>query len=377
MLSPDPEFLFLSRGHDLALTHLQFGLIHNVGLIALTGEIGAGKTTLLKYLLGEIPSSTQVALVFNTNLDPQALLEVVAREFEIQTIPNRKSDLLDVLYNHFMEQYARGRRNVIIIDEAQNLPLESFEELRMLSNLDAADEFLVQIVLVGQPQLRDRLRHPALSQLAQRISVHYHLSSLSIDEVADYINHRLKVSGYENGEPLFCEHAVEAIAAISGGIPRIISSICDAALTYAFAGDEKKITRETVEKVIENNELLGVSTITPVPQASDGSDGLNGSHPQSEVATALTQVLSHLMSLDARIRAIEASEQNGVIKVLQQMLGEEREKTVFQAQRASYFLAKYQAALRTAKKKGGLEPDDKEDKPDTRKRWRFFHGEKK
>ena len=242
VLSPDPAFLYLSRVHDLAFTHLEYGLSHHAGFVALTGEVGTGKTTLLKYLFDKVKTSLEIAMIFNTQLDPQALLEMLVREFGLDTPSGSKAAFVEVLYEHFLKQYSRGNRCVIVIDEAQNLPLEAFEELRMLSNLEAGNDILLQIILVGQPQLRERLAHPSLAQLTQRISVHYHLSPLSRDEVGSYVAHRLSIAGYERPEPLFAEAAVARVAELSRGIPRVINSICDASLTYAFADELTQVS---------------------------------------------------------------------------------------------------------------------------------------
>ena len=213
VLSPDPEFIYFSKGHDLAFTHLEYGLAHNLGFIALTGDIGAGKTTLLKYLLEKVNPSLNLAMIFNTQVDPRSLLEMLAKEFELSPASNRKSDLFDALYEKFIAEYSKGNRCIVVVDEAQNLSLQSFEELRMLSNLDAGSDLLVQIILVGQPQLRKRLAHPSLSQLTQRISVHYHLMPMKSDEIGEYIRHRLRVAGCESPDVLFFDDgAIECIA---------------------------------------------------------------------------------------------------------------------------------------------------------------------
>ncbi len=185
-------------------------------------------------------------------------METLVKEFDARVESNRKSDLVDALFGHFLDTYSKGGRCVIVVDEAQNLPLDSFEELRMLSNLEAGSEFLAQIVLVGQPQLKARLMDPALSQLTQRISVHYHLSPLSGDEVGAYIEHRLRVGGCEGTEPIFTPEAAGAVSSFSGGIPRLISSICDAALSYAFADDARLISGDIIERVVSDNELLSI-----------------------------------------------------------------------------------------------------------------------
>ncbi len=352
ILSPDPDFLYMSRIHDLALTHLEYGMVHNVGFMVLTGDVGAGKTTLLKYLFEKVKDSLDVAMLFNTNLGPQAFLEMLVKEFELSAPSRSKSDLVDVLSRHFLEQYSRGTRCVIMVDEAQNLPDETFEELRMLSNLETGTDFLLQIILVGQPQLKERLANPTLTQLAQRISVHYHLSSLSKDEVGAYIRHRLKAAGCSSPESIFEMDAIDKIAEFSGGIPRIINSICDASLTYAFADDAKCVTGEIVQKVVSDNEFLAISRETHEADwqervgASEGN-GLTGNAPARETRqdtgtdSMLARLAGRMEALEIRVRAIESRERDGTEQILQEMLAREREKNIHLEKKITALVLRY------------------------------------
>jgi general secretion pathway protein A len=332
ILSPDPDFLFMSRGHDLALTHLEYGVVHNVGFVALTGEVGAGKTTLLKYFFDKVSRSLDIAMIFNTHLDSRTLLEMLVKEFELTPVSESKSDLIAALYNHFLAQYAIKGRCVIVVDEAQNLPLEAFEELRMLSNLEAGSEFLLQIILVGQPQLRERLLHPALAQLTQRISVHYHLAPLSPEEVGSYIEHRLSVSGFNGAKPLFAPETISRIAEASGGIPRLINSICDASLTYTFADDAQQVSGDIIERVLVDNELLRASFNLNKRGIETGSGDSGPRTESSETALSLeTESLLHriagrLEALEMRVMAMDAAGQDKTVAILQEMLVKEREK---------------------------------------------------
>lgn len=330
ILTPDPAFLYLSKVHDLAITHLEYGIVQNVGFLALTGEVGAGKTTLLKYLFEKIKDSLDIAMLFNTNLDPHAFLEMLVREFELEPPSRAKTDLFETLADYFMRQYSKGNRCVVIVDEAQNLPDETFEELRMLSNLEADNDFIVQMILVGQPQLRDRLAQPALAQLAQRVSVHFHLTSLPQNEVKDYIDHRLKVAGYSGEMPLFDEEAVEQIATLSKGVPRIINSVCDACLTYAYADDMKCINKAIVEKVIEDNELLqvfiGQKSLEPPRQTMDPGPVPLQAHELQDIKEMLFKLAGRVEAMDKRIEALETGEKDRVIGVLEGMLAKERER---------------------------------------------------
>ncbi|MBW2647257.1 MAG: AAA family ATPase [Deltaproteobacteria bacterium] len=254
-LLPDPRFLYVSKNHDLALTHLEYGITDNKGFIVLTGDVGTGKTTLINFFLSKITTDVNTALIFNTNLDPTTFLEMVVKDFGVNTADTRRSTLYDSLYQFLLDEHIHGRRSVLIIDEAQNMPQETLEEVRMLSNFETEDSYLLQIILAGQPQLRRRLNDPELAQLTQRISVYYHLAPLDRPEVARYIEHRLKVTGYTASDPLFTSKAIEKIYKYTNGVPRLISSICDTALVYGYADEIKTIDENIIEKVIKNRGL--------------------------------------------------------------------------------------------------------------------------
>jgi len=380
ILSPDPDFLYLSKVHDLAFTHLEYGIVHNVGFIALTGDVGAGKTTLLNYLFEKVKDSLDIGMLFNTNLGPQEFLEMLVKEFELSSPTKSKSDLFETLSEHFLEQHAKGERCVIMIDEAQNLSLETFEELRMLSNLEIGSDFLLQIILVGQPQLRDRLAHPSLSQLAQRISVYFHLSSLPLKEVENYIDHRLKVAGYNSSNPIFGRETIQYIAELSRGIPRIINSICDASLTHAFADEVKVISKEMVKKVINDNELL----LALSEGLEDGKK--NGESPveagtslpasmDTDVKTMLSRIYGRLEGLEMRINAVESAEKDKLVGVLQAMLAKEHEKNLGLEQKIAAFDYKYKELEKELQVLEGR-TKKKEYKKKNGRFWEVFGGKK-
>ena len=381
ILSPDPEFLYLSRVHDLALTHLEYGIVHNVGFLALTGDVGAGKTTLLKYLFEKVKDSLDIAMVFNTNLDPASFLEMLTREFELNPSSNSKTDLFDALADHFISEYSKGNRCVVIVDEAQNLPTETFEELRMLSNLEVGSDFLLQIILVGQPQLRERLSDHSLSQLAQRISVHFHLTPLPLNEVGEYINHRLKIAGYSDPDPLFLDDAIEFIGQLSKGIPRVINSICDACLTYAFADDLKQVSKEVVERVIKDNELL----VAFIEEKTCKEDEQTVARPIKEVSSEemtnlrdlLAKVLGRLEALEMRMNMLETAEKDKLVGVLQAMLAKERERSQDLEQKVIALGYKYKELQRKVSSSGSEEAEDQfRIKRKNSKFWEVFGGKK-
>ncbi len=332
VLTPDPKFLFLSKVHDLALTHLEYGIINNAGFIVITGEVGSGKTTLIKYLFERIKNDLDIAMLFNTNLDPHTLLEMLVKEFEIETKSYRKSDLFEALANHFIAQYSKGKRCVIIVDEAQNLSLESFEELRMLSNIEVDTNFILQIILVGQPELKLKLSLPSLSQLVQRVSVFFHISPLSSGEVKDYINHRLKVAGYNKEVPLFEEEAVDYIAEVSKGIPRIINLICDTALVYAFADDLNVITVDIVEKVVQDNDFLLSLKKVEDKKDSETYKKIQKDEKEEVIISEIKDIFLNLArkveALDMRLKSIESYDKDKASKVLYEMLVKERDKNI-------------------------------------------------
>jgi len=253
-LLPDPRFLYLSKKHDLALTHLEYGVTDNKGFIVLTGDVGTGKTTLINFFLKKIDTGVNTALIFNTNLDPSTFLEMVVRYFGLPA-DSRRSTLYDSLYQFLLDEHIHGRRSVLIIDEAQSMPRETMEEVRMLSNFETEESYLLQIIMAGQPQLRRRLNDPELAQLTQRVSVYYHLAPLEKSEIGRYIEHRLKVTGYNSRDPLFTSEAIERIYEYTNGVPRLISSICDTALVYGYADEIKTIDSDLIEKVIKNRGI--------------------------------------------------------------------------------------------------------------------------
>jgi putative secretion ATPase (PEP-CTERM system associated) len=256
-LSPDPDYLYPSRVHQEALDYLRYGLESHAGFVVITGEIGSGKTTLLQTLLRNIDSQTSVGRVVNTMLEPRELLETIMIDFGLDPTGKSKPLLLRDLAQFLVDQRLAGRMVLIVIDEAQNLSLAALEELRMLSNLETEKSKLLQIVLVGQPNLRDKLTSPELEQLRQRVTVSYHLMPLDADETANYINHRLRRAAM--GAPIeFPREATDAIHSRSRGVPRIVNVICDAALVFGYAEERRSIDLTLVQEVLGELEATGV-----------------------------------------------------------------------------------------------------------------------
>jgi general secretion pathway protein A len=252
---PDPELIYWGQNHRLAFAMLEFGVMNNAGFTVITGEIGSGKTTLLRYLLRRLDPRVVVGLMSSTPQGHAGLLQWVMMSLNQpyeDTYPRMFSKFQQFLH----DQYAKGRRVILIVDEAQNLGLEALEELRMLSNINADKHQVLQLILVGQPQLKDLLRTPQLLQFAQRVSSDFHLKPLVANDVTRYIDFRLEAVGCQY--QLFTDDACRLIASASRGIPRTINILCDTALVYGFASDANQITSELVTMVIENKQEYGV-----------------------------------------------------------------------------------------------------------------------
>ena len=252
-VTSDPSFLYLSHTHKEALNYLLYGINQRKGFVEITGEIGAGKTTLCRALLGKLDEKVKTSFIFNPNLPENQMLEAILNDFGIMPEKRSKVVFLKQLNEFLLKELDAGNNTVLIIDEAQNMRLSSLETIRMLSNLETDKEKLLQIILVGQPQLRDKLNSPKLLQLRQRISVRFHIKALEKDEVRGYIEHRLRVAGLSK-DLAFSSGAVDAIYAYSQGIPRIINVVCDKSLLLGFIRETFLIESDIVQRSIEEIE---------------------------------------------------------------------------------------------------------------------------
>jgi general secretion pathway protein A len=250
----------MSPIHENALTYLEYGLMENVGFILLTGEVGAGKTTLVRYLLSQFETEKEIAVIFNTNVTPDELLCLILKSFELDPVDGNKTKNLDILQQFLIDRYSKNKQVLLIIDEAQNLSDEVLEEVRMLSNLQSDEQNLIQIMLVGQPELKYRLKQHGHNPLSQRIAVNFFLSGLTDTETRSYIAHRLKKAG---GNPdMISTEAVDMIYRASRGIPRTINLLCDAALVYGFGYEFETIETPVIEQVIKDKGGMGITTET-------------------------------------------------------------------------------------------------------------------
>ena len=246
---PDPGFLFLSKKHKAALTLLEYGLLNHVGFCVLSGEPGAGKTTILRALLERVPDNVTVGLITNTHQSFGGLLDWVLSAFDLHQPNLTHVEMHQVFMDYLIEEYANKRTVLLIIDEAQNMKSETLEELRMLSNVNSEKDQLVQVMLAGQPALKDTLRRPELMQFAQRIAVDYHLEPLSVKETCGYIQHRLVTAGAERN--IFTPAACERIHCYSGGTPRLINLLCETVLVYGFADQLDMIDVDLVDEMVQ------------------------------------------------------------------------------------------------------------------------------
>lgn len=260
-ITPDPRYLFMSDRHGEGLAHLVYGVTESGGFIQLTGEVGTGKTTLVRTLLGQMPAEAEVALILNPQLTAAEFLVAICEELGVPLPDDRNSskDLVDALNLHLLATHARGRRTILLVDEAQNLSAGVLEQLRLLTNLETAKQKLLQIILIAQPELRDLLSQTNLRQLAQRVTGRYHLEPLSREEAARYIDHRLKVAG-ALGE-IFDPAAKREVYRLSGGIPRLMNVICDRALLGAYSRESRTINKWMVRRAA--SEVSG-QRLTPV-----------------------------------------------------------------------------------------------------------------
>jgi len=247
-IAPDPRFLYMSRQHREALAHLLYGIGEGGGFVQLTGEVGTGKTTICRCLLEQLPEHVDMALILNPRVSAQELLASVCDELKIPYARDTTSIkvLTDVLNAYLLDSHARGRRTVLMIDEAQNLSADALEQVRLLTNLETTREKLLQIILVGQPELRTLLARDDLRQLSQRITARYHLEPISREETAAYIRHRLQVCGA--GEPVFNDGAIDLVHRYSSGIPRLINVLCDRAMLGAFVEGRRRVEAPIVRK---------------------------------------------------------------------------------------------------------------------------------
>lgn len=262
-IAPNPRYLYMSEQHQDALAHLLYGLQEGDGFVLLTGDIGTGKTTLCRSLLEQLPDHIEIAYIFNPKLSALDLLLSICDEFKIalpasHTAPSIKQ-VIDRINLYLLQQHAQGRQSVLIIDEAQNLDADVLEQIRLLTNLETNSKKLLQIILIGQPELRQLFAKPELEQLAQRITARYHIGPLSYPDLQNYVNHRIYIAG-GSARPLFSNSALKELHKVSRGIPRLINTIADRAMLAAYVATQHEVTKNNVRKAA--HELLDTKYLT-------------------------------------------------------------------------------------------------------------------
>jgi len=250
-LVPNPDFLYMSRTHKRAMYYLYYGVKERAGFILLSGEVGSGKTTLISDLINRIDANINLSRVFNTKVNSQQLIAMINTDFGLDVKGKDKVDMLNELNDYLIEQHARGNNSVLIIDEAQNLKPDLLEEIRMMSNLETDTAKLLQIILVGQPELRDLLARPELRQLRQRISISCRINPLTRLETEEYILHRLEVAGNREAV-IFSDGCMDVIFKYCKGIPRLVNIMCDYLLLTAFIEEKKTLDASMVRDVVED-----------------------------------------------------------------------------------------------------------------------------
>lgn len=291
-IAPDPRYLFMSDRHREALAHLLYGLDAGGGFVLLTGEVGTGKTTVCRCFLEQIPAHCNVAYIFNPKLTVLELLRSICDEFGVAhaaSVPGSETvkDCIDPLNAFLLASHAAGRNNVLIIDEAQNLAPDVLEQLRLLTNLETSERKLLQIILIGQPELRTMVAEPSMEQLAQRVIARYHLNALSLDETRQYVAHRLNVAGLKGPSP-FGEKALQRVHALAGGVPRRINLLCDRSLLGAYAAGSREVSDAVVKQAAR--EVFDAKSSKASAAAQNGSGASAGSRlwwPVGALALAL------------------------------------------------------------------------------------------
>jgi len=350
-LTPNPEFLFLSRCHQEAYAHLLYAIETRAGFIELSGEVGTGKTTLTRTLLRQLsPEKYRTALIFNPTLSPLGLLQVISREFGLDSPSNELRELHQSLSEFLLKENAEDRTVVLVIDEAQNLSRDALEEVRLISNLETEREKLIQIVLVGQPELKALLAREDLRQLSQRITVRYHLKRIDGNDIHSYIRHRIRIAA-EGREPVtFSKGAVKKICRYSKGLPRLINSVCDRSLLLAYTKDSREISVAMVDAAILDLAKVGKRSWLPVLSCvvaiavlvSAGLLYVNGHAPARQSAMEISAAPA------------EKESRLGGVKLLQEML---RSVGQYSGPSSNQFDAKTEEAVKRFQSSEGLKAD--------------------
>lgn len=304
-LTPDTDFLYMSEAHSRAKAYMDYTVWNRDGFVVVTGEIGSGKTTLIQKLLSELDDSVMVAKIFQTQLDEVEFLQSVLVEFGLNPFNAKKVELIDMLNTFLVDQFHKGKQLLLIVDDAHNLNPKVLEEIRMLSGLETHKEKVLHVILVGQPQLNEMLEAPELEQLLQRVRLRYHIRSLSEADTHSYIRHRLKVAGFEQKE-LFETATFPLIYKYTGGLPRLINTLCDTAMVCAYADNQAVVTEAVLRGAVE--ELNWLPYAKRVNQQRMRNSPTNNDYQQAlrEYTRAVVGVGQRMTQLDALVPALHA-----------------------------------------------------------------------
>lgn len=292
-LTPDTDFLFMSKAHSRAKAYMDYSVWCPEGFVVITGEVGCGKTTLIQKLLSEFDDNVTVAKIFQTQLDEVELLQAILVEFGLNPFNAKKVELMDMLNTFLIENFVQMKQTVLVVDEAHNLTPRALEEIRLLSGIESRKEKILHVILVGQPQLNVILEAPEMEQLLQRVSLRYHIMALSEEDVGEYIPHRLHVAGGKAS--IFKPEVFPIVYRYTGGVPRLINTLCDTAMTCAYAENVHSVTEAVVNAAIE--ELQWLPYAKRVNQRRTGPDSKKSREAQTllrEQASALTNINNKL-----------------------------------------------------------------------------------
>lgn len=304
-LTPDTDFLYMSEAHLRAKAYMDYSVWNREGFVVVTGEIGSGKTTLIQKLLSELDDNVLVARIFQTQLDDEEFLQAVLVEFGLNPFNAKKVELIDMLNTFLLGQYQKGKQLVLIVDDAHNLSTKVLEEIRMLSGIETHKKKVLHVILAGQPPLNELLEAPELEQLLQRVRLRYHLRSLSETDTRAYVEHRLNVAG-AGPKRLFAPETFASIYKYTGGLPRLINTLCDTALICAFADNQPTVTVAVLNDAIEELNWLPYAKRVNRQRLHHSPDNKDMSAALREHTKALVGVGQRLTQLDALVPALHA-----------------------------------------------------------------------
>lgn len=282
-LTPDADFLYLSKAHNRAKSYMEYTVWNRDGFVVITGEIGSGKTTLIQQLLRSVDENVLIARIYQTQLNEIEFFQAILHELGLNPFKAGKVELISMLNNFLLEQYAEGRQVILIVDEAQNLSKRVLEELRMLTGMETDEDRILNLILVGQPELKNLLDAPGMEQLSQRIRFRFHLAALELDDIHNYVDHRLEIAGLDKNKSgsipkIIKDECIPLIYRYTGGIPRLINSLCDTALICAFVENKKTVTAKIIEEAVNElqwvpyHERVGIKALKNKPTSAADFD---------------------------------------------------------------------------------------------------------